>query len=194
MKTRTPGTNGHARGAKPNGQAPPPLPPSEHGGGPAPQAPGKDPATGRFLPGNTLARGNPTYRAYAANRRVFVETVGPGQVKQLAEDLLRRALGGNMEAAKLCLLYAVGRPTEAVDPDRTEHDLWRLVDDWPTLHEIFRALFDGADPLLGAAWVVEQADGRGVGERIDALGKYGLLAGGLAALQEKRLGKKPAGK
>src|SRR4051812_24643619 len=89
-----------------NGHADAPLPPSADGTAPA----GKDSATGRFLPGNKCGRGNPHYRRLAANRTAFLEAVGPVQVKALAADLLKRALAGDVDAARLVLAYALGRP------------------------------------------------------------------------------------
>jgi hypothetical protein len=118
------GQNGHAPSRNgTGGNAPGRLPPSADGRPPG----GKDPATGRFLPGNKCGRGNPHYRQLAANRTAFLEAVGPEQVRALAARLLARALDGDTDAARLVLTYAVGRPLPAADPDGADADEWRLV-------------------------------------------------------------------
>src|SRR5262245_62448367 len=100
-------------GPSANGHAPVPLSPSADGT----PAGGKDPGTGKFLPGNQCGRGNPHYRKLAENRTAFLEAVGPAQVQALAGRLLAQALAGDVDAARLVLAYAVGRPQAAVDPD-----------------------------------------------------------------------------
>ena len=117
--------NGHA------GAADGPLSPSADGTPPA----GKDPATGRFLPGNKLGKGNPHFRQLASNRTAFLQAVGPEQVRQLVARLLRQALAGNLDAARLLLAYAVGRPAEAVNPDRADLDEFRLLGESPNIAE-----------------------------------------------------------
>jgi hypothetical protein len=116
-----PSQNGHAhKSAKP-----PPAPPADGDNGAA--ARGLDPVTGHFLPGNKLGKGNPHYRKLAAARSAFLEVVGPAQVKQLAADLLRRALDGDLDAARLVLAYGVGRPGPAADPDAQDADELRRL-------------------------------------------------------------------
>jgi len=117
------GTNGHSPG---------PLPPSADGTAQG----GKDSATGRFLPGNKYGQGNPHYRKLAANRTAFLEAVGPEQVKKLAAQLFARAMAGDVDAARLVLSYAVGRPQPAPDPDRADADEWGLVREWPLFSEV----------------------------------------------------------
>jgi hypothetical protein len=130
------------------GNTPAPLPPSADGPPPG----GKDPATGRFLPGNKCGRGNPHYRQLAANRTAFLEAVGPEQVRALAARLLARALEGDTDAARLVLAYAVGRPQPAADPDGADADEWRL-----------------AGQGLCLADLLPQADKYSVGEALDRL-------------------------
>jgi hypothetical protein len=119
-----------------NGHAPAPLSPSADGP-PSAAAPGdKDAATGRFLPGNKLGRGNPHYRRLAANRTAFLEAVGPEQVRQLAGRLLAQALAGDVDAARLVLAYGLGRPPAAVDPDGADRDAWQRLQGAPVLADV----------------------------------------------------------
>src|SRR5262245_12781885 len=81
---------------------------------------GRDGATGRFAAGNQLGRqfepgnpggrGNPSFRRLAAARRAFLEVVGPDEVQALARRLYQDALAGDIDAARLVLAYAVGKP------------------------------------------------------------------------------------
>ncbi len=149
-ETRLPvARNGHADAAD-GPEAPPAGPPSRNGAAcpaPVPLSPsadgtpsaGKDPATGRFLPGNRLGKGNPHYRKLAENRTAFLQAVGTDQIRQLAAQLLRQALAGNLDAARLLLAYAVGRPAEAVNPDRADLDEFRLLGESPDVVEANQA-------------------------------------------------------
>jgi hypothetical protein len=152
------GQNGHTPAPSRNGtggNTPAPLPPSADG----PPGGGKDPATGRFLPGNKCGRGNPHYRQLAANRTAFLEAVGPEQVRALAARLLARALEGDTDAARLVLAYAVGRPQPAADPDGADTDEWRLVGQGLSLVDL-GAVVDKhpvGEALDRLRWLQEQA-------------------------------------
>jgi hypothetical protein len=138
------GTNGHTNGHT-NGRAAPPAGPPLSPSADGAARPGQDAATGKFLPGNKLGKGNPHYRRLAANRTAFLEAVGPEQVKELAARLCARAQAGDLEAAKIVLAYAIGRPGPAADPDRADLDEWQLLDGWPTLAQVLRSFIDGAE-------------------------------------------------
>jgi hypothetical protein len=71
-----PGTNGRAPAepAKPTSPVPPAVPTAVYGDG-------RDAATGRFLPGNRAARGNPCHRRLAELRKAFAESAAPEKVK-----------------------------------------------------------------------------------------------------------------
>jgi hypothetical protein len=116
-----------------NGQAPPgpPLTPSADGTG-------KDPATGRFLPGNKCGRGNPHYRKLAENRTAFLQIIGPEKVKDIARILWDRAMWHkDNEAAKLLLAYAIGRPQPAADPDRADLNELALFLEGPDIKTLY---------------------------------------------------------
>jgi hypothetical protein len=86
--------------------------------------------------GNKCGRGNPHYRKLAANRTAFLEAVGPEQVKAVAVILLARALTGDVDAARLVLAYAVGRPQPAADPDAADADEWRMLREAPNFADV----------------------------------------------------------
>ncbi|HEY1859535.1 MAG TPA: hypothetical protein VGG61_04230 [Gemmataceae bacterium] len=83
-------------------------------------------ASGRFAKGNTGGPGNPFARKTAALRRAFCEAVTEDDVRSLAQQLLVKAREGDLAAVKVLFAYAIGRPTEAVDPDTLDLDEWQL--------------------------------------------------------------------
>jgi hypothetical protein len=67
---------------------------------------GRDPASGRFLPGNKGGPGNPHARATAARRKALTEAVTPEAVRRVAKKVLDLAEAGdvtNKTAAELML-------------------------------------------------------------------------------------------
>jgi hypothetical protein len=113
-----PGANGRPKGDTTGHNTT--APPSAKGGN------GRD-ERGRFARGNPGGPGNPFARQAAALRQAVYAVVKPEVVQQLMEMLVQRALGGDLAALKLLLLYAVGRPTEAVNPDTLDQEEWRLL-------------------------------------------------------------------
>jgi hypothetical protein len=77
---------------------------------------GRD-SRGRFAKGNAGGPGNPFARRCAALRKAAVEAIGEEDLAALMRKLVQQALAGDVASARLVLLYAVGRPAEAVDPD-----------------------------------------------------------------------------
>jgi hypothetical protein len=77
---------------------------------------GRD-SRGRFAKGNAGGPGNPFARRSAALRKAAAQAISEEDLVALMRKLLQQALGGDVAAARLVLLYAVGRPAEAVDPD-----------------------------------------------------------------------------
>jgi hypothetical protein len=91
-----------------------PGPPSNSGAnGPT----GRD-ARGRFAPGNKVARGNPFARRMARLRARALAAVSGPDLEAIVRQLVAAAQAGDVAAAKVLLPYLLGRPPEAVDPDR----------------------------------------------------------------------------
>ena len=91
-----------------------PSPPSNSG---ANGSTGRD-ARGRFAPGNKVARGNPFARHMARLRSVALAAVSAQDLEAIVRQLVTAAKAGDVAAAKVLLPYLLGRPPEAVDPDR----------------------------------------------------------------------------
>jgi hypothetical protein len=91
-----------------------PGPPSNSG---ANGSTGRD-ARGRFAPGNKVARGNPFARRMARLRARALAAVSGPDLEAIVRQLVAAAQAGDVAAAKVLLPYLLGRPPEAVDPDR----------------------------------------------------------------------------
>jgi hypothetical protein len=101
---------------------------------PFPEGPSRDPAdrprpgpagrdrSGRFAKGNKFGPGNPFARKVAGLRSALLRKIDEEHIERVADQLLAMALEGDLAAIKIVLLYTIGRPAEAVDPD----DLDRL--------------------------------------------------------------------
>ena len=85
---------------------------------PAPLAFGRDSA-GRFTHGNTVAKGraHAFAKQAAALRKAFYDEVKPGDMRRVVRKLITEATGGNLQAARLLLLWVIGKPDDAVHPD-----------------------------------------------------------------------------
>jgi hypothetical protein len=122
------------------------APPPADGQSDAQPAAGQDPATGRFLPGNKCAKGNPHYCRAAALRSAFASAITEDEIRQLARTLYEQAKAGDTTAAGLLLSYAIGKPGPAPDPDRCDLDEFRLLADHPSRAEVLVALLDSVNP------------------------------------------------
>src|SRR5215471_10855765 len=72
---------------------------------------------GRFAKGNPGGPGNPFAREVAAYRVRLLRRVKEGDVDAVADQLIKQAREGDLVAIRLFLLYVLGRPAAAVDPD-----------------------------------------------------------------------------
>jgi hypothetical protein len=80
---------------------------------------------GRFAKGNAGGPGNPFARQVAAMRQEFFAAVTKEDIAVIARALLEKAKQGDVAAARLVLQYTLGRPAEAVDPDRLDEMEWQ---------------------------------------------------------------------
>jgi hypothetical protein len=126
-----PELNGHGRNGHNKPLAGSPLEPSGTGGAEAPKAEGRDTSSGRFTAGNRFGKGNPFARRMAALREAFLSAASKERMRRLAEQLFAAAAAGDVQASKLLLLFVVGRPAAAVNPDTLDLDEWRLCEQWP---------------------------------------------------------------
>jgi hypothetical protein len=84
------------------------------------------PANGRFTMGNKGGPGNPFARQVAEIRKLLLSSVPGERLTKIVLAMVEKAEAGDVAAAKLVLQYTVGKPAEAVEPDRIELEDHRL--------------------------------------------------------------------
>jgi hypothetical protein len=77
---------------------------------------GRD-ARGPFLKGNKAGRGNPFSKRSAAIRSALLNAISTKDLQVIVRTLVEKAKAGDLVAAKLILLWAIGRPDDQVHPD-----------------------------------------------------------------------------
>jgi hypothetical protein len=70
---------------------------------------------GRFGPANKHGRGNPLARRQYELRQMLLEAVEPEHVRAIYNVLLKATLDGDVQAARLVLEYALGKPAQALE-------------------------------------------------------------------------------
>ncbi len=86
---------------------------------------GRD-AKGRFAEGNPGGPGNPYTRQTALLRQVVLDELNEVEIRIIVQRLKAVALAGDVQAIKLVLAYAVGKPESAVNPDEIDRLEWEL--------------------------------------------------------------------
>jgi len=71
---------------------------------------GRDPESGRFLPGNHLGRGSPLAGKAAKLRAALFKAVGRGDITEILRALIGKAKAGDTVAARIVLAYTLGEP------------------------------------------------------------------------------------
>lgn len=95
---------------------------------PAPAAPtppddGRDPTTGRFVPGYAGGPGNPYARRIASLKRALLSGVTDDDFVEIGKKLVQMARAGDLDAVEMLLKYSVGAPPKTtVHPDLVESD------------------------------------------------------------------------
>jgi len=86
---------------------------------------GRD-ANGRFAEGNPGGPGNPYTRQTALLRQAVLDELNEVELRIIVQRLKALAVGGDLQAIKLVLAYAVGKPENAVNPDEVDRLEWEL--------------------------------------------------------------------
>lgn len=208
MKTMNGTLNGHHNRLT-NGNSPLPLlkPQKPSGDGkpasePEPVKPSGDGdagrgANGRFAHGNRGGKGNPFARRVAALRSALFAELTEEKLAKLAANLCDRAMKGDMAAAKLLLLYAIGKPADTVDPDRLDLDEFKLLEENPTQSETARAALDGLAATIAAHIVRDALEKRQPADVVEMMVPKDAQVGMIESLgrrylneQSRRVGKK----
>ena len=85
-------------------------------------------AQGRFAKGHPGGPGNPFGRRVAALRTALLEEITDDDIQAVIRKLIEMSKSGNLQAAKLLLSYANGKPTPAPNPDHVEIDEWQYFE------------------------------------------------------------------
>src|SRR4051794_23254467 len=81
-------------------------------------------SNGRFAAGNRGGPGNPFARQTAAARKAIAEAVTAVQLAAIAAVMVKKALEGDVAAAKVVFSYAAGKPSSTPDPNTLDaHEL-----------------------------------------------------------------------
>ncbi len=81
---------------------------------------GRDPATGRFLPGWKGGSGNPHAQRVGRLRSALLEVVDETAIRRVVEALIKEAEGGNVPAVRELLDRCIGKPHETDLIERIE--------------------------------------------------------------------------
>ena len=71
--------------------------------------PDKDPATGKFLPGNSASPGRPPRKVEDDLHTTLVEALRP-RWKKVTDAMIKQAEGGDVPAARFLAEYSIGKP------------------------------------------------------------------------------------
>jgi hypothetical protein len=94
-----------------------PIVPSTHG----PNANGgRDPKTGKFLPGNRHGRGNPLAGRAAAIRAELLQVLTPAKARKIALQLIAKAEQGELPYVRELLDRTIGKPAQSEMIERIE--------------------------------------------------------------------------
>lgn len=77
---------------------------------------------GQFAPGNRGGPGSPMAGQVQRLRSALLQSVSEDDIRDLGQGLLRLALKGDLEAAKLVLKYTVGEPNKMPPAEECEID------------------------------------------------------------------------
>ena len=81
---------------------------------------------GQFTRGNAGGPGNPFGRRLASMREAILRAVSDEDIGQIMTSMVNLAKEGNIQAAKLVLQYAVGKPAPVAQPDRVDEEEWDI--------------------------------------------------------------------
>ena len=123
---------------------------------------------GRFAKGNPGGPGNPFAREVAALRTLLLQRVTRGDVEAVADQLIKQAREGDLVAVRLFLLYILGRPAAAVDPDGLDAQELALFKREAAGFDVFTPILNGL-PARAALIVLRELLPRKVVEYLTQL-------------------------
>ena len=105
----------------------------------------------RFAKGNSGGPGNPYARQVVELRLELLERCTPERIGKIAEKMMELAEEGNVQAAKLIFQYVLGKPMDAVSPDRVDIDEVQVFKDGSSRKDdLFPTLLGGVPADVSA--------------------------------------------
>lgn len=83
---------------------------------------------GRFLPGNTYAKGNPFHKQVAQLRSVLYDAVSEEDMRKVIRKLVSMAIDGDTAAIKLLLDRCLGSVRASIEITQQEPDYSKVTD------------------------------------------------------------------
>lgn len=76
---------------------------------------------GRFKKGNKLGKGNPSIRKTAHYKRLFDEAITDDLYKKVLQAVAKKAVKGDIQAAKIIIEQGAGKPQQYVEVSGDEN-------------------------------------------------------------------------
>jgi hypothetical protein len=111
---------------------------------------------GKFGPGNSFGRGNPTAKHAQRLRQLFVTAVTEDDIKAIVVKLVELAKDGDIQAANLLLTRALGKPSTADTSLPLDSDPITSVDQIKTLDDAREYLIQ-QNPEIEAGFLDQKA-------------------------------------
>ena len=111
---------------------------------------------GRFAPGNSFARGNPTARHAQRLRQLFVTAVSEDDIRAIVAKLVELAKAGDIQAANLLLTRALGKPSTSDNSLPIDSEPITSVDQIKTLDDAREYLIQ-QNPEIEAGFLEQKA-------------------------------------
>lgn len=111
---------------------------------------------GKFGPGNSFGRGNPTAKHAQRLRQLFVTAVTEEDIKAIVVKLVELAKAGDIQAANLLLTRALGKPSTADTSLPLDSDPITSVDQIKTLDDAREYLIQ-QNPEIEAGFLDQKA-------------------------------------
>ena len=110
------------------------------------QAQAQRDAMGQFLLNNMGGPGNPFARQVATLRKALINAITPENMQKIANKLIELAEQGNIQAIKLLLAYAIGKPQPAPSPDQLDTEEWNIFREQASMQQEMPRLSKTCDP------------------------------------------------
>jgi hypothetical protein len=103
---------------------------------------------GRFARGNAGGPGNPFARQVGRLRKALLDCLTEEAMVEIGRKLIELAREGDVQAIRLLFSYTLGKPAEAVSPDRLDLDEWECLGQAAQIQRELPGMMTIPDPEL----------------------------------------------